>query len=506
MIREATTAEILELRRGLGTWAEQLFRVGRAGGMTRALKPPDFAKVALSPMQELVAYLGPEGVHNAFTPEERKLLRTCFPLWATKLQRLPPWPAPRQNPGFGRWTGQWPLPPGPWSVCVSLGGRGSGKTTVGPNWLIGEARKLAGEELAIVAPTMGDVYGTCVENAKTGILAWAPPDFPLELKGGKYPYILCVANKTKIRLFSADQPERMRSHNLARAWCDELQSWRRMKTWELLRYALRSSRQPQTLVTCNPERGIPILRELVEAATSAVVQSSSLQNPNLPEAFFRDVVAPVLGTERGRETVGGELLFDSPGAIFKREWITRILEVPCLLKKIGIGLDPAETSRQEADDSGIVAAGLGEDGVGYVLKDRTAKAGKPEATPDAVAKATVDLYWEVGASFVVVDAARNGELYKGLIRLVDPRVRVICKGGNKTKQALAEPVSPLYENKRVRHLGGLDALEDQMCEWSPSADWSPDRMDAACAVLNELMNKAPVRYEPTPRGVATRRI
>lgn len=462
-----------------------------------APSPFDLAQVALSPMQELVAYLGPEGVHDAFTPAERRVLRTCFPLWATPLRRLPALPYPKVNPGFGRWTGQWPLPPGPWSVCISIGGRGAGKTCAAALWILGKAKALAGKEVAIVAPTQGDVWGTCVESS-VGVLAWAPPDFPLKVEVAK-KRILCP-NGSKIRLFSADQPERMRSHNLAAAWCDELQSWRRPKTWELLRYALRSGGQPQTLVSCNPERGVPLLRELVESPTSCVVQTSSLQNPNLPEAFFRDVIAPVLGTERGRETVEGDLLQDAPGALFHREWFTRVGEPPAL-KRIGVALDPAETSKKESDDSGLVAAGLGEDGFGYVLKDRTR-----HATPDAVVRAAVDLYWDVGASFVVIDVARNGETYAGMIRILDPRVRVICKGGNKTKEALAAPVSGLYENRRVRHLGGLDELEDQMCEWSPTAGWSPDRMDAACAVLTELMLRQPVRYEATPRGISPRRI
>ena len=103
----------------------------------------------------------------------------------------------------------------------------------------------------------------------------------------------------------------------------------------------------------------------------------------------------------------------------------------------------------------------------------------------------------------MIDVVRNGEMAADLIRGAarelaakrnDPRlsaVRCIPKGGHKTKEALAIPVATkLYERGLVRHAPGLTALEDQMCEWTPDCGWSPDRMDAACAVLSELMLKA----------------
>lgn len=472
--------------------------------------PNDLVRASLSPMQELVCMLGAEAVHDLFTPAERKILRTCLPLWATPLQRLPPLPAPRRNPGYGRWTGQWPLPPGPWSTCVSIGGRGSGKTSTGAYWIIDKARKFPDEEVAIVAPTMADVWGTCVES-KVGILAWAPPDFPLKPVPSKQR-IDCLANKSKIRLLSADEPERMRSHNLAAAWFDEPQSARRLsKSWELLKYALRRGPQPQTLFTCNPEMGIPLLVELVGATTSAVVQSSSLQNPNLPESFYHDVIEPALGTVRGRETVLGDLLEYSPFALWSPSWISRVPvdDIDKIqFRRIGIGFDPAETSKKTADDHGIVAGGLGLDGVAYVTDDRT-----KHGTPDDAATAVVELYWSVGASFVRIDATRNGETYAGLIRFAAREyarktgvpahalVRVICTGGSKTKEALAAPVSQAYQRGRIKHFPGVKELEDQLCTWTPECDWSPDRMDATCSLLTELLFRTAPGYASTATSV-----
>jgi len=53
------------------------------------------------------------------------------------------------------------------------------------------------------------------------------------------------------------------------------------------------------------------------------------------------------------------------------------------------------------------------------------------------------------------------------------------------KQTRAEPISALYEQGKVHHVGVLDQLEDQMCQWIPG-EKSPDRMDALVWGLTEL--------------------
>lgn len=475
----------------------------------RELTRAELARASLSPMQELVCLLGPEAVHDAFTPEERRVLRRCIKLWATPLRRLPDLPAPKLNPGYGRWTGQWPLPPGPWSTCIEIGGRGSGKSTTAANWILECAEELPGEQLAVVAPTKGDLWGTCVEHPHTGLLAWERPHFPLDVQPSK-SRIVCRANGAIIRLLSAEKPERLRvANNLAKVWVEELGACNRPeKSWEVLKYSCRAGPRPQVLFTTNPKKGLKLIKDLMTSPTSAVVQSNSLQNPNLPTAFLHDTILPTLGTSASRETIFGEQLEDDPNALFHREWMRRIspAEIAQLrFRRIGLALDPAETSKRTADNSGIIGAGVTEDGLGIVLADGTAVVaeGAQKPTPGQVARRVVELYWQLEASFVVIDVVRNGETARDLVlgaarelaaERGDPRlsaVRVICKGGHKTKETLAIPVATkLYERGLVRHAVGLDLLEDEMCEWTPAvsaSDWSPDRMDACCAVLTELM-------------------
>ena len=52
----------------------------------------------------------------------------------------------------------------------------------------------------------------------------------------------------------------------------------------------------------------------------------------------------------------------------------------------------------------------------------------------------------------------------------------------------AEPVSALYEQGRVHHVGEHAELEDQMCNFVPDvSDGSPDRVDALVWGVTDLM-------------------
>lgn len=64
-----------------------------------------------------------------------------------------------------------------------------------------------------------------------------------------------------------------------------------------------------------------------------------------------------------------------------------------------------------------------------------------------------------------------------------PLIKSIKAEGSKSYRA--EMAAPLYENRRVHHVGSLEKLEHQMATWQPPSD-SPDRMDAAVHALNQL--------------------
>lgn len=487
--------------------------------MTREFSKLELARASLSKMQELVCLMGPQAVRDAFTPEEWVVLKRAVSAWSTPLQRLPD-PPGRPRPGYGWWKGQWPLPPGPWGEAILIGGRGAGKSTPASNWLLEKARNLPGEELGAVAPTKADLWNTCVENPHTGLLAWQRADFRFT-KITKTA--LHLPNKAVIRLVSAEKPERLRSaNNWAAAWFDELGACQRPeKAWENLRGSVRAGPRPQILLTMNPRKGLKLIRALQARRTACVVINCSLENPNLPLDFYDSFILPALGTPSERELVRGEQLDDDPSALFRRDWLKPITQealAGVAWKRIGIGYDPAETSKSTADDTGIVAAGITTDDRCIVLADATANVpeGMAKPKPEETAMAAVRLYWEVGASFIIIDVVRNGETAMGLLRSAakiyaleqkDSRleaIRVIPRGGHKTKEDVAVPVANrLYAKGLVLHAPGLGALEDQLCEWTPECGWSPDRMDAACYVLSELALRPQFKQAGLNQGGAT---
>ncbi len=72
------------------------------------------------------------------------------------------------------------------------------------------------------------------------------------------------------------------------------------------------------------------------------------------------------------------------------------------------------------------------------------------------------------------------------IRTVDPKVAFSKVHASRGKYTRVEPVSALYEQGRIHHVGFFPELEDQLCEWVPG-DKSPDRLDALVWAITELM-------------------
>ena len=117
-----------------------------------------------------------------------------------------------------------------------LGGRGSGKTRTGAEWLVKAAVQTAAD-WAVVAPTYGDARKTCVEGP-SGILKVAGP---LVTKYNRSSGEIWLAD-SYIRMDGADDGAlRIQGSNLAGAWCDEVGLWRDWETaWnESLAFAVR---------------------------------------------------------------------------------------------------------------------------------------------------------------------------------------------------------------------------------------------------------------------------
>ena len=109
-----------------------------------------------------------------------------------------------------------------------------------------------------------------------------------------------------------------------------------------------------------------------------------------------------------------------------------------------------------------------------------------DGSPEAWARQAVSAYHRHKANAIVAEANNGGDMVVHTIHTVDPSVPVIKVTATRGKHTRAEPVSALYEQKKIHHHGAFPSLEDQQCSWVPGED-SPDRMDAAVWGFTELM-------------------
>ncbi len=175
---------------------------------------------------------------------------------------------------------------------------------------------------------------------------------------------------------------------------------------------------------------------------------------------------------------------DNPGALWKRKWLDDLrVKTHPTLKRIVVAIDPAAKSNENSDETGIVVAGIGIDNHGYILEDLTMK-GRPEEW----ARCAVNVYHRLLCDRIIGETNNGGEMIEYTIRTIDKNVSFKEVTASRGKITRAEPISALYEQKKVHHVGFFSQLEDQMCEYDPkTAKFSPDRMDALVWALTELM-------------------
>jgi len=153
------------------------------------------------------------------------------------------------------------------------------------------------------------------------------------------------------------------------------------------------------------------------------------------------------------------------------------------MQRIVVAIDPAVTSGESADETGIIVAGLGVDGFGYVLDDLTCR-----LSPEGWARRAVEAYHHYGADRIVAEVNNGGDLVESVLRTVDAKVSYKKVHASRGKRVRAEPIAALYEQRKVFHTKMFPELEDQMCNFVPDrVEGSPDRVDALVWALTELM-------------------
>ena len=413
---------------------------------------------------------------------------------------------------FDFWALEHQLPPeGDWKSWVVLGGRGAGKTRAGAEWVRaevegarprdpGRARRVAllGETIEQVREVM--IFGD------SGIMACVPPDRRPVWEATRKR--LVWPNGAIAQVFSAHDPDGLRGPQFDAAWADELAKWKRgREAWDMLQFALRLGAHPRQVVTTTPQN-VAVLREIL--ALDSTVSTSAPTRANrafLAPSFLAEVTARYGGTRLGRQELEGELLREAEGAL----WPAPVIEAALVdaapeLDRIVVAVDPPVSGHGGSDECGILVVGAVTKGPpvdwrAYVLADRSLGG----ASPRVWAGAAVEAYREFGADRLVAEVNQGGDLVENVLRSIDPMLPYRAVRAARGKAARAEPVAALYEQGRVRHLRGLDRLEDQMAEMTASGfqgRGSPDRVDALVWAVTDLMlDAAAIWRAPRVRGL-----
>ena len=399
---------------------------------------------------------------------------------------------------FEFWALDHQLPPeGDWKTWVILGGRGAGKTRAGAEWVrsrVEGARPLdagAARRVALVGETIEQVREVMVFG-ESGILACSPPDRRPVWEATRKR--LVWPNGAVAQVFSAHEPESLRGPQFDAAWVDELAKWKKARdTWDMLQFGLRLGVCPQQVVTTTP-RNVGVLKEILAAGNTVVTSAPTEANrAYLAPSFLSEVRAKYGGTRLGRQELDGVLLEDAEGAL----WTSAGLEAARVkaplpeFSRVVVAVDPPVTGGANSDECGIVVVGAVTEGppTGWravVLEDASVAG----ATPQRWAEAAISAMERHGAARLVAEVNQGGDLVESVIRQIDPLVPYRAVRAARGKAARAEPVAALYEQGRVTHLGGLDALEEQMCRMTArgyEGAGSPDRVDALVWALADLL-------------------
>lgn len=374
-------------------------------------------------------------------------------------------------------------PDGDWDIWMVLAGRGWGKTRTGAEW-VREQVKAGSRRIALIAETQKDLEEVMV-NGDSGILASFPED---ERPDVRYrPVRLTFPNGAIALGYNATEPNQLRGPQFDAAWCDELAKWRYAReTWDMLQFGLRLGNHPRVLVTTTP-RPIELVKAIVsgsEGKCHITKGKTSDNRANLAKGFIAKIEHRYAGTRLGRQELNAEILGDLPGALWAQSTLDlyRETEAP-ELGRIVVALDPAVTSGEEADEHGIVVAGV-KDQTGYVIED-----GSISGTPLDWARAVSRLYKQHGADAVVVEVNNGGDMIAHTLRGVAPDLNIVEVRATRGKHVRAEPIAALYEQGRVKHVGQYPELENQMTQMTNEGfqgDGSPDRVDALVWAFTEL--------------------
>jgi len=339
-------------------------------------------------------------------------------------------------------------------------------------------------QIAVVTPTFGDIRRVAFGGV-SGILSLLPKECMMQGRGQGYNASsaeIKLYNGSKIMGFSATEPDRLRGPQFHRAWCDELAAWPYPETYDQLMFGLRLGDNPKCVITTTP-KPIPLVKRLIDRTNTVITRGSTFENEaNLAPAAIEQLREKYGNTRLGRQELYAEVLTAIEGALWKPSMIDpfRVTEVPELKRTI-VAIDPAVTAHEDSDETGIIVAGVGVNNKYYILDDLSGR-----MSADTWAEKAIDAFYRYEAHRIIAEVNNGGDLVERLLRTKDFNIPYKSVRASRGKMVRAEPISALYEQEKVCHVGIMAKLEDQLCSYTIDSRESPDRLDALVWALTDL--------------------
>lgn len=216
-------------------------------------------------------------------------------------------------------------PDDPWLTWFFSGGRGTGKTRAGAEWVLDLVWNQGYKRIALVGRTPADVRDVMIYG-DSGIMSVSDPNPRPQHEPTKRR--LVWPNGAQAFTYSAAAPSQLRGPQHDAAWCDELAAWTDAPkgdsldtSWNNLMLGLRLGTDPKVLVTTTPKR-VKLVRQVMERRTTVITNGTTYENlDNLAPSFREQVLTSYEGTRIGRQELDGIVLTDVEGALWSLEMI-----------------------------------------------------------------------------------------------------------------------------------------------------------------------------------------
>ena len=412
---------------------------------------------------------------------------------------------------------------GPATHIMLFGGSRSGKTFVLVRAVCMRAIKAPNSRHAIVRFRFNAVKNSIVMDTFPKVMALCFPGVKYELN--KSDWFAKFENGSEVWFAGLDDKERTEKilgMEFATVYANECSQipYSSVET-AITRLAQKAEQQaigklppsplrPRVYYDCNPpskahwsykifvEKRNPETKEALRNPSDYVsMQINPMDNTENLAAGYLDTLKAMSSRARKRFLLG-EFADATPNQLFPEEHIDRWRVTDGVLPdmvRVVVAVDPSgadDADNADNDAIGVVVAGLGTDGNAYLGPDLTVKAG-----PATWGKVATDAYDRHEADAVVGETNFGGAMVQHVIKTCRPRTNFVKVTASRGKVQRAEPFSALYEQGKVRHVGYLTELEDELSAFSTygyTGAHSPNRADAAIwalAALFPALVKAP---------------